>query len=283
MVSFVNLTLLISPACCLFLCGCGKKNMNPALPLPNGQSKAVLDLSEPRDYTGENFSKILHNPLFDHGNLDHRIIRTAIHLQSNHGIDARVGSMNSSGLVIMPRRDGPELTRDNLGEVKELDLSAKELSDLGPLAGLTAVKSLYLNNNPISDISPLSNLRNLWALSLNGCQMENLMPLENMNGLVYLNLEKNHVRDLAPIAGLKRLEIIGLSGNQIINLMPLAGMEKVYHLELAENRIKDLSPLAGLENLRYLSIENNPDLTEAEVVKLQKALPKCEVRSNARK
>lgn len=279
----MNLTLAACLACCLCLCGCGEKTSITTSSLPDGRSATVLTPPTPGDSIEETFVQVSSKPLFDPSNMDHRKIRAAIHLQINHGIDVQIGSRNSSGLVIMPRRDGPELTRDDLGKVKELDLSGKSLSDLSPLAGLTEIKSLYLNNNPLSDIASLSDLRDLWALSLNRCQLVDLTPLKNLNGLVYLNLDNNQIRDLAPVAGLKGLEIIGLSGNQIIDLTPLGGFEKVYHLELADNHITNLSPLADLISLKYLSLDNNPDLTRGEIDKLQKALPKCEIYSNAKK
>jgi Leucine-rich repeat (LRR) protein len=248
----------------------------PAPPKPkgSGEENPALISPKPREPV---------KPLFDPDNLDHRKIRAAIHLQNNYGINVRIGARDSSGLVIMPRRDGPELTREDLVKVKELDLSGKGLSDLSPLAGLTGTKSLYLNNNPGSDIAPLSGLKGLWALSLSRCRIVSLTPLRNLNGLVYLNLDHNQIRDLTPVAGLKGLEIFGLSGNQILDLTPLAGLKKLYHLELVGNRITDLSPLANLISLKYLSLDNNPSLTKAEIQKLQKALPRCEISHNATK
>ena len=35
--------------------------------------------------------------------------------------------------------------------------------------------------------------------------------------------------------------------------------------------------------LKRLMLEGNPDLTEAQIAELQKALPKCEIEHNAKK
>ncbi len=279
----MNLTLAPFLACCLCFCGCGEKTSITTSSLLDGPSATVSTSSKSEGSDEQNYEQFSPRLLFDSDNMDHRKIRAAIHFQSNYGIDVRIGSKNSSGLIIMPRRDDPELTRDDLGKVKELDLSGKGLSELSPLAGLTGINSLYLNDNPLSDIGSLSNLKGLWALSLNRCQIANITSLKNLNGLVYLDIGNNQIRDIKPIAGLKVLEIIGLSGNQIIDLTPLAGFEKAYHLELADNRITNLSPLADLISLKYLSLDNNPDLTQSEIDKLQKALPSCEIYSNAKK
>jgi len=50
-----------------------------------------------------------------------------------------------------------------------------------------------------------------------------------------------------------------------------------------ESHITDLKPLAGLTKLEELKFWDNPNLTRAEIGKLQKALPKCEIDHNATK
>jgi Leucine-rich repeat (LRR) protein len=52
---------------------------------------------------------------------------------------------------------------------------------------------------------------------------------------------------------------------------------------LDRNQITDLSPLAGLKQLISLTLPNNPKLTRAEIDKLQKALPNCEIHHDAKK
>ena len=274
-------------ACCLCFSGCGEKKETTALSSANREAARASARSEPEnpDKGGQESElskpKESAKPFFDSSKVDHRKIRAAIHLQMNHGIDVRIGSRNESGLVLMPRRDGPKLTQADLVKVRELDLSGKGLSDLAPLAGLTGAKSLYLNDNPVSNLTPLSGLKGLLTLSLNRCQVTSLRPLQDLSGLVYLNLDNNQISDLAPVAGLKGLEILGLSGNQVTDLTPLMGLENLYHLELVGNRITDLSPLAKLTKLKYLSLDNNPNLARSEVNKLKKALPKCEIEHNA--
>ncbi len=281
-------TLRMLMACCLCISGCGKGKRevevasSPERPVSKVSAQPEPEVlnkrsQEPKSPEPKELTKLL----FDSSKVDHRKIRVAIHLQANHGIDGRIGSRSESGLVLMPRRDGPKLTRGDLVKVRELDLSGKGLSDLSPLAGLTGAKSLYLNDNPLSDLAPLSGLKGLLTLSINRCQIVSLTHLQDLSGLVYLNLDNNQISDLTPVAGLKGLEILGLSVNQVTNLTPLMGLENLYHLELSGNSITDLSPLAKLTKLKYLSLDNNPNLTQSEVVNLKQALPKCEIEHNA--
>ena len=51
-------------------------------------------------------------------------------------------------------------------------------------------------------------------------------------------------------------------------------MKKLKKLWLSGNQITNLAPLAGLKELRELHLEDNPSLTEEEVNKLKRALPR---------
>jgi len=44
-----------------------------------------------------------------------------------------------------------------------------------------------------------------------------------------------------------------------------------------------LKGLEKLTRLKVLNLRNNPDLTKAQIDQLQKALPKCDIRSNPTK
>jgi internalin A len=65
--------------------------------------------------------------------------------------------------------------------------------------------------------------------------------------------------------------------------MPLAGLTKLEGLYLGGNQITDLTPLMGLQELKGLHLSDNPNLTNAEIEKLQKALPGCDISHNVKK
>ena len=68
-----------------------------------------------------------------------------------------------------------------IGQVVELSLERATVTDLTPLAGLTAVRSLDLSSAQVDDIAPLARL----------------------TGLKSLNLSRTHLVAIAPLAGLK--------------------------------------------------------------------------------
>ena len=84
-------------------------------------------------------------------------------------------------------------------------------------------------------------------------------------------------------ADLEKVKGLYLGGNRISDLSPLAGLKELEGLSLPFNRITDLTPLAGLTGLKALWLDGNPNLTKAEIYRLQKALPKCKIRHSAQR
>jgi Leucine-rich repeat (LRR) protein len=152
-----------------------------------------------------------------------------------------------------------ELTNEDLAKVTGLDvlldIRSENITDLTPLAGLTNLVELQIGKNQITDLKPLAGLTKLEQMAIGGNQITDLTPLADLTKLVVLGLDDNQITDLTPLARLKELKTLGLDRNQITNLTPLAGLTK----------------------LEWLRIAGNPNLTQAEIDKLQKALPKCKI------
>ena len=60
-------------------------------------------------------------------------------------------------------------------------------------------------------------------------------------------------------------------------------LEKITQLRIWYNQPSDLSDLKELTQLTMLDISGDPDLTKTQITELQKALPKCEIKHNAKK
>jgi len=63
----------------------------------------------------------------------------------------------------------------------------------------------------------------------------------------------------------------------------LEKLTQLTRLEISSNMLTDVKFLEKLTQLTHLVLENNPDLTKAQIDKLKKALPKCEIYSNPKK
>ena len=163
----------------------------------------------------------------------------------------------------------------------ELDLGGNNISDLTPLAGLTALTELDLIDNNISNLTPLTQLTQLEWLFLDLNQIRNISPIAHLKQLTFLNLSYNQVRDVTPLAQLTEslikldlsrnqvrdviplgeviyLEKLDLEKNKIIDVTPLAGLTYLEELQLEDNQITDVTPLAGLTSLRELILRDNP-------------------------
>ena len=63
------------------------------------------------------------------------------------------------------------------------------------------------------------------------------------------------------------------------------GLDKLTQLtilSLGSNQLTDVTGLEKLTQLMILNLQNNPDLTESQIDQLQKALPECMIRHNAK-
>ena len=141
--------------------------------------------------------------------------------------------------------------------LRSLSSYSGTLSDLSPLAGLTALDVLYLGGNEIADVSPLAGLTALTALYLHINQIADVSPLADMTALAALYLGNNAIADVSPLADMTALNVLSLRGNEVAELSPLAGMMSLTTLGLSDNQIADVSPLAGMTALTSLDLSGN--------------------------
>ena len=79
--------------------------------------------------------------------------------------------------------------------VTELELHAKQITDVTPLAQLTDLTMLGLGLNRITDVTPLAELTKLKRLWLSGNQISDVMPLAKLTKLRTLYLAGNPIPD----------------------------------------------------------------------------------------
>ncbi len=132
--------------------------------------------------------------------------------------------------------------------------SNERLTDLAPLANLTALESLYVSGMQVTDLAPLAGLFALQKLDVSRNQVTDLSPLARLHALKELYLSRTQVTDLAPLARLHVLKELYLSRTQVTDLTPLAGLSALQSLNVSNTRVSDLAPLAGLSALRQLSL-----------------------------
>ena len=162
------------------------------------------------------------------------------------GEDARFLDLGNCGMTEVP---------EEIGEcvwVEELALSVNLISDLSPLAKLTALQALVCFETQVSHLVPLVNLTALQTLECSETQVSDLAPLTNLTTLQSLNCSWTQVSDLAPLANLTALQSLSCTQTQVSDLTPLANLTELQSLYCSETQISDLAPLAYLTALQSL-------------------------------
>lgn len=165
-------------------------------------------------------------------------------------------------------------------DVTELDLSGRDITDLGALSDCAALTKLDLSHNRISDLAPLAGLKELTWLSLWDNRIEDIRPLLTLPKLRYLDLDGNRITDIETLGELPTLEELWLGGNRPASFEPLERLSKLRRLGLNDTGFGDnhLEILKGLAALDELNLEDNEAFTAAGLEQLQSALPHCTVK-----
>jgi hypothetical protein len=152
-------------------------------------------------------------------------------------------------------RAGPVLAK--LRALRSLDLSARELDDIGPLRTLTMLQSLDLSSNRVDDLSPLKDLKGLRTLDLDNNPAFDITSLKGLSALQSLDLHHTEVANLAALKDLSALQSLDLGLSSVVDLEPLKGLTGLQWLNLSftrGTRVTDLAPLKGLTELRQLNL-----------------------------
>ena len=164
------------------------------------------------------------------------------------------------------------LCSDNLEYQNDASVDVNLSHGIESLEGLqyaVNLKSLDLSENDISDLSPLAGLENLTYLELDRNYISDLTPLGGLTGLVHLNLYNNEITDITPLAPLKNLTWFDLHyanrGKAHLPIDTLADLTALEYISIESNCLvnEDLDALAGLEHLNYIKLNANyiTDLT----------------------
>ena len=141
------------------------------------------------------------------------------------------------------------ITPNDMRKLTELYAGYKGVRDLTGMEHAVNLRVLDISGNNISDISPLSGLKNLEKLDLYGNDISKV-SLSDMPNLKELNIQKNPLSEVS-LSGILNLIRLDLSGNALSEVS-LSNLPNLEHLSLGGSTISKLS-LSGLTNLTELS------------------------------
>jgi len=143
-----------------------------------------------------------------------------------------------------------------LTALQSLNCSRTGVGDLAPLAGLTALQSLNCSGTRVSDLAPLAELSALQSLDCSLTQVSGLTALARLGALQRLDCSRTKIMDLALLASLSALRSLNCGFTQIMSLGPLSRLRALQSLNCEGTAISDLRPLSGLGELQSLNCES---------------------------
>jgi internalin A len=139
------------------------------------------------------------------------------------------------------------------------------VADISPLGNLTRLRQLDLSANQVTDISALAQLTDLGIVDLSNNQIsdDDMSTIGGWTLLTELNLSTNQVSDISNLDGLTMLSILELGANQILDLSAVTSLIGITGLYLYNNQLNDISPLVDHPKLgdgHVVDIRENANL-----------------------
>lgn len=125
----------------------------------------------------------------------------------------------------------------------DADNNETGITDITPLAGLTALKTLYMRNGMVASLEPLSDLKELEYIDATYNALRHLPNMSRMTGLTTLIVRFNNLLDLDGLAMQYTLRVLDVRDNFIRDISVILLMRKLETVYVDGNPILDYRPL----------------------------------------
>ena len=168
-------------------------------------------------------------------------------------------------------------------DVKSLNLSGQNLTDISAIVACKDIERLDLSNNNISDLSPLMNLQHLQWLNISNNQISDLRPLMGLPSLEYLDASANYISNTAAAGAISGLKQLNLSYNNISDFSGLRNLANLSFLSVKGTGLNDdaLGYFIYLRNLIQLEIDDNYDVSFDAVNDMLRYIENCVLSHSA--
>lgn len=160
----------------------------------------------------------------------------------------------------------------------KLSLPSSQLSDedIKELYYMQDLKELELSGNNISDLTPISQITGLTKLIISHNKIEDISSLTALTQLTELYLSSNLISDLTPLASLPQLETLAIGNNPFKDLSPISGLTNMRTLVMCDCGWQDLTHLYNMQKLFEIRISKKI-YTKKELEAFQKAVPSVHI------
>ena len=159
----------------------------------------------------------------------------------------------------------------------------KQLLLICAVVALVGCASTPTNPNWVSDPSDPNNVKIEAAIRREVVKHTGELTKADLDKLEVLYLEDNQLTSLENLGKLTNLERLMVYRNNLVDANGLEKLTKLWTVSFQHNQLTDVKGLEKLTQLKTLNLKGNPDLTKAQIVELQKALPNCQILSNPTK
>lgn len=184
---------------------------------------------------------------------------TAELLEENFKRDAKYLDLSKLWLTAVP-----EICKlmkpEDLSLIQFLSLAQNKIRIVDQdLSCLTNLRVLNLSYNEISEVVRLGSLPSLQELMLHKNNIDNIEKLIGMDlpALEKLNLAYNKLKEIDSLGKLTNLIVLELQHNVLEKLVGVENLKKLEELKLEFNKLKDLPFLEQLEKLKSITTEWN--------------------------
>ena len=172
-------------------------------------------------------------------------------------------------------RTGRDFRRDVDDLIKALDSMGRETKAAAKAKAAAEAKTgawVSVTNDP-NNVKIEAAIR--WQIG----KPEGEITKADLEKVTILRLYNNQLRDVKGLEKLTYLTDLHLSNNQLTDVKGLEKHTQLRRLWLSDNQLWDVKGLEKLAQLKLLDLRYSPNLTEAQIDQLQKALPKCRIEN----
>ena len=174
--------------------------------------------------------------------------------------------LDLSGVIV-----GSRTTHYNLSNLKRINLSDNNISDINFLKNYKKMEIVCLYNNPIKDISPLAKCDEVTCVRLINLPVTDLSPLKQMKNLTQLSLNLTSDVDYSVIYELEGLKMVTIYHDDEVDVAKLKEVRPDLHINSYKRKKVEPSKLCYYPEypLNVIKValgydreikENNPDI-----------------------
>ncbi|MDQ3274733.1 MAG: fibronectin type III domain-containing protein [Actinomycetota bacterium] len=139
-------------------------------------------------------------------------------------------------------------------ELQQCGLDDAELATMPPLAGVTSFG--LTDNVALTDLAPLAQMTALRNLRLGGTGVTALGPISSLTTLSALHVYSTPLVDLTPIRTLTQLTTLNISSTSVASLTPITTLTQLVVFIATSAKISDVTPLSQLTTLEYVQLNS---------------------------